>query len=333
MKLLINIPDSGEQNGFLTAETKAYLESEMDVVYNESSRQLKEAEYAELIRGCDVVMTGWGSPPLTEAVLRQGTPKLLAHVGGTVADYMTDAAYEAGVRVLSGNAHFAESVAEGTLAYMLSALRSIPTEVSALRSGEWRPEYFRKTEGLLDQTVGIIGFGTISRYLIEMLRPFRVKLKIYSSYKIDEEYLSAHGAEQAEIDEIFASCKIVSLHSALNEKTRGMIRGRHLDLMADGSIFINTARGAIVAESEMAEVLSRRDIRAFLDVFTEEPLPVESPLRSLPNVYLAPHHAGPTEDRRPFIGRAVAEDVVRFVHGEPLTLEIPYHRAKTMTKH
>ena len=333
MKLLVTIPELGEQNGFLTKETKAFLEENFEVVYNPHDRQLTEREYAELIVGCDVVVTGWGSPALSETVLSSRVPKLLAHVGGTVADYMSDAAYERGVRVLSGNRHFAESVAEGALAYMLSSLRSIPTEVEALRRGEWRPDSFRKTEGLLDQTVGLIGFGTISQFLIEMLRPFRAKLKIYSSYEIDAQYLSERGATQASIDEIFSECKIVSLHSALNAKTRGMIRGRHFELMQDGAIFINTARGAIVAEDEMREVLKRRDIRAFLDVFSEEPLPENDELRSLGNVYLAPHHAGPTEDRRPFIGRAVAEDAVRFSKGEPLLLEIPYHRAKTMTKH
>lgn len=333
MKLLVTIPNGGTLNGFLTEETKKYLEENFEVVYNESAKQYTREDLKKVAKDAEIIITGWGSPSLAGDVPGTESLKFVAHVGGSVGDLVDDALYARGVRVVSGNVMYAESVAEGTFAYMMCALRGIPDEVYGMKAGHWYLPGIRASEGLFDREIGIIGFGTISKFVMQMLKPFRVKIKVYSGHPIDEEFLREVGAVQTSLEDIFSTCKIVSLHSALNERTVGMIGKEHFEMMQDGSVFINTARGAIVREDEMIEVLSRRDIRAFLDVFTREPLSADSPLRSMSNVYLMPHRAGPTLDRRPYIGRAIAEEAVRFKNGEALTLEIPRSYAGRMTKH
>jgi phosphoglycerate dehydrogenase-like enzyme len=215
----------------------------------------------------------------------------------------------------------------------MSALRRIPDDVHGMRGGMvWKNNASYGTAGILDRDIGIVGFGMISRYLIEMLKPFRAKIKIYSGYPIDKAYLEECGAEQVSLEEAF-SCSVVSLHSALSDRTRGMVGRELLNLIPEGGVFINTSRGAIVRENELIEVLKERNIFALLDVFEVEPPSLTSPLRSLPNVYPIPHRAGPTNDRRPYIGKKVAEDIIRFKNGENMLCEISSEYAKRMTKH
>ena len=103
-------------------------------------------------------------------------------------------------------------------------------------------------------------------------------------------------------------------------------------MMQEDAIFINTARGAIIRQDEMIEVLKERPkMRAVLDVFDGEPLKVDSPLRSMPNVYCIPHRGGPTIDRRKYIGMAMARELVHYVNGEPLEHEISLEAASRMT--
>jgi phosphoglycerate dehydrogenase-like enzyme len=174
--------------------------------------------------------------------------------------------------------------------------------------------------------------GAITKQLIPMLKPFRVKLKLYSGYPIDPEYLAQNNAVQASLEEIFSTCKIVSIHSALNERTKGMIGKEHFDLLQDGAVFINTARGAIIREDEMIEALQEKRFMAVLDVYAKEPPEVDTPLRQLKNVYCMPHVGGPTNDRAPIIAMRLADDIQRFAAGEPLQHEITGSYAKRMTK-
>lgn len=331
MKLFVSIPDGTEvMSTFLSRDVKKYLEERFEIVYSSLERQIRTEEIALYAGDADAIMTGWGHPMITGEALENTAIKLIVHTGGTVGSLVDQTVYERGVRVISGNNMYADSVAEGVLAYMFTALRKIPDYVNSVRNGGWRlgADY---SEGLLDQTVGIVGMGAISKRVIKLLKPFDVSLKLYSGHPIDPVFLEENNAVQASLEEIFSSCKIVSLHSAMNEKTRGMIGKEHFDLLQDGSLFINTARGRIVREEEMIEALKENRFRALLDVYYEEPLALDSELRNLPNVYCMPHMAGPTIDRRPFITKRLADNMVMFEQGKEMNLEISAEYAKRMT--
>ena len=333
MKVFVSVPQNSRvMDRFFKKQTIEYLAERFEVVYSPLDRQLKAEEIAEYAGDADVIMTGWGHPMMDGKAMENTSIKLIAHTGGSVADYVNDEVYESGVRVISGNELYAESVAEGALAYMLAALRKIPDYTGEVRKGGWRLPGPDMSQGILDQTIGIIGVGAISRHLIKMLKPFRVKLKLYSGYPIDETFLRKNNAVQASLEEIFATCRIVSLHSALNDRTRGMIGKEHFDLLQDGAVFVNTARGAIIREEEMMEALKEKRFHAVLDVFCIEPLEEDSPLRTMENVYCMPHMGGPTADRTPMITMRLTDEIVRFSKGEPLQYEISNEYAKRMTK-
>lgn len=328
MKLLVSMQSEG--NTFLPDAVKAYLEERFDVEYASEDVLMFGETFRERIKDIDVMLTGWGHPMITYDMIKDSRVKIIAHTGGSVGSLVDLSLYDHGIRVLSGNDLYAESVAEGTIAYMLTGLRRIPYYVQDVKNGGWRGDGFF-SEGLLDQTVGIVGLGTISRYLIKLLKVFRAKIKIYSSYPIDEEYLKENNVSQASIEEIFSTCKIVSIHSAMNEKTKGMIGREHFDLLQDGALFINTARGAVIREDEMIEALKENRFSAVLDVFCTEPLDADSKLRSLENVYCVPHMGGPTLDRRPVVTMRLADNILKIANNEPAELEISKAAASRMT--
>ena len=333
MKVFVAIPRTvNAWRRFMTEEARAYLEERFDVSYFPLDRQIKPEEIARYAKDADVIMTGWGHPMIDSCALEGTSIKLIAHTGGSVADYVAQDIFEKGVKVISGNEMYAQSVAEGVVGYMLLGLRKLVDYVEDTRAGYWHSERCAPAEGLLEQTVGLVGMGAITKNLIPMLKPFGVKLKLYSGYPIDPEYLAANNAVQASIEEIFATCKVVSIHSALNERTKGMIGKEHFDLLQDGAIFLNTARGAIVREEEMIEALKENRFMAVLDVYCKEPLDLDSPLRRLKNVYCIPHQGGPTSDRTPAVTMRLADDVLRFGEGKPLQYEIKAEYAKRMTK-
>ena len=332
MKLLVTIPDGVTKEEFLTGETLALLEDNFEVTYNGLGRNYTQEEMYLAAENADIVLTGWGSPSFIGGPFEKcKSLKLIAHTAGSVADLVDENIYAHGIRVISGNRYFAESVAEGTIAYMMTALRRIPDDVRDMKNGVLWKNAERLTGGLLGRDVGIVGFGMISKYVIEMLKPFGAKVKIYSAYPIDKDFLEKTGAVQVSLPEVFG-CSIVSVHSALSERTRGMIGKELLELMPNGAIFINTSRGAIVKENELIEELKKNRIFALLDVFENEPPELDSPLRSLDNVYPIPHRAGPTNDRRSYIGRQVALDIISFKNGEELKCEITSGYAKRMTR-
>ena len=333
MKVFVSIPKTGNvAKTFLTDEVRELMASLFEVEYSDLERNITQDEFKAAVKDADVVMTGWGHPQITYDMVKGTNIKAIAHTGGSVGSLVTPDIYDIGIMVMSGNLMYADCVAEGTIAYMLMALRRIPDYIENVRNGDWRTEA-SMWDGLLDRTVGIVGVGTISRIVIRMLQPFRVKIKVFSHYKIEPEFLEKYGAEAATLDEIFSTCDVVSVHSALNDENRGLIGKRYFEMLKDGSLFLNTSRGRVIDEEALIEELEKNRFRAVLDVFWKEPLATDSKLRSLKNVYCIPHMAGPTLDRRKYITKALIDDMRAFFNGaEKLDLEISEEFAKRMTK-
>ena len=178
MKLLVTAPQGVIRESFLPKQVRDRLESVAEVEYNTLSRNWTPEELRDRLHGVDVALTGWGTTLFDETVLAGADRlRLIAHTGGSVTPVMSDAAYDRGIRVISGNEMYAESVAESVIAYALTALRKIPDYLERTRNGGWY-ENGEVWEGLLDQTVGIIGFGMTSRHLFRMGKAFRLKFKV-----------------------------------------------------------------------------------------------------------------------------------------------------------
>lgn len=334
MKLYITIPEGELRQSFLSTEALSCLVEHFNISYNDTGRNLTEEELAEAARDYDVLVTGWGTANLKRAGLTEkGTRlKLLVHTGGSVGDLVDGTAYDNGVTVISANRIFAESTAEGALAFILAGLRHLPEDIMSMKcSSYWDSPH--KTAGLFGRDIGIVGVGAVSRSLMRYLKPFRAHLRVYDTYEVEEELLRDVGAEQCSLEDVLSKSSVVSLHAALTECTRGMIGERELSMLQDGTLLVNTSRGAIIDERALERELAKGRIRAVLDVFEKEPLAADSPLRRMDNVYLVPHKAGPTYDLRRYIGVCLAKDAVRYVKGERLEYEISKESASRMTRH
>jgi phosphoglycerate dehydrogenase-like enzyme len=330
MNILVTVPAKGGEifDSFVPPAVQKRLAEIGNIEYNETAENYTREELRERLKGKDAVITGWGTAKIDGGVLNGGV-RIIAHTGGTVQSVADETAYDAGVKIISGNDIYAESVAESVVAYALAALRRIPDYVSGMRNGEW--DNSSVWEGLLDKKIGLVGYGMTVRHLIKMLRPFRCEFFVCSSHISDEE-LRENGLKKASLDEIFENCDIVSLHSAMTPKNYRLINRGFLEKLTPEKILINTARGGIIDEEAMTEMLARGRFRAVLDVFEREPLPEGHPLTKLENAYLIPHRAGPTYDRRKYVTLGLLDDIENFFSGKPLKLEITREYAGYMTR-
>lgn len=331
MNILVTHPKGEVRDTFFSKEVIEKLNSMRNIVWNDKTRNFTKEELAEKLRDIDVCITGWGCPQFDSFVLEKADKfKLLAHTGGSVANVASEALYDKGVKVISGNDIYAESVAEGVITYILCSLREIPYYSSKMKRGEWRDNNF-KNQGLLDKTVGLIGFGAVSRHLVKLLSPFRCFIKVYDPF-ISSEIIKGYGAKSCTLEEVLKESDIISLHIPQTQNTYHMFNEKLLSMIGDDTLLINTARGSIIDEEALICQLKKGRFKAVLDVYEIEPLPQDSELKNLENVILIPHMAGPTADRRSYVTLKILEDIERFVHGKSLLMEIPKKYGLSMTK-
>lgn len=268
----------------------------------------------------EVLLTGWGAPPVDEAALRK-MPKLatILHTAGSVKHHVTSACWERGIAVSSSVEENAGPVAEYTLAAIFFAQKRV-LEVSraycaARRSEPWAGLF--PSMGNYRRTVGIIGASRIGRRVIDLLRPFDFEVLLADPY-VSAEEAARLGVRLVGLDELFASSDTVSLHAPDLPETKGMVSRRRLASMRDGAVFINTARGALVdAEALTHELVSGR-LHAVIDVTEPEVLPAESPLYDLPNVLLTPHIAGSVGDELTRLIDHALDELERVAAGQEL---------------
>lgn len=165
-------------------------------------------------------------------------------------------------------------------------------------------------------TVGVIGYGAIAREFIRLLQPFACEVRIFSEF-LTQEDATKIGAKIGTLAEVLAA-DIVSLHRGLSDRTRHSFGKDEIALLRSGTILINTSRGPIIDEPALIARLKLGDIFACLDVFEEEPLPKNSPLRMLPNVFLTSHISGVTKQTFGNAPTVVVKKVLAYLDGEKL---------------
>jgi phosphoglycerate dehydrogenase-like enzyme len=331
LNILFTLEKGETRDVYFPAQSIEALKGLGIVSFNEKDRPFSEAELASQITGMDVCLTHWGCPTFTEYVLEKADRlKLIVHAAGSVADLVTKQVYDLGIQVCSANTIMAKYVAEGVLAYILAGLRWIPQHAFDLQyKNLWRKRVI-ESKSLIGAKVGLVGLGTIGRFLLDLLKPFDVQIKLYDPYLSQDSLREYSNVELASLDEVLLWGDIISIHASLTQETRRMITADKLGLIKDEALFVNTARGAIVDELALSKELRRGRFRAVLDVYETEPLPNESPLRNLENVILLPHVAGISV--REQMSYAMIEEIERYSKGEPLLNEIPFGRFRLMTK-
>ncbi|MBC7785408.1 MAG: hydroxyacid dehydrogenase [Burkholderiales bacterium] len=298
------------------------ITSQVEIIAEPQTRE-SIARTPELLGPVDYIFSGWGMPTTDRSFLAQA-PRLEAifYAAGATGGWITDEVWRRGITVTSAISANSTAVAEYTLATVLMSLKH--AWPLARQTREQRRFVGRNgAPGCYGSVVGIISLGEIARQLIALLKPFDLKLIAYDPF-VSDDSAAALGVERVSLADLFTRADVVSVHTPVFPETLGMITGKLLQTMKHGATLINTARGCIVREAEMISVLSRRpDLQAVLDVTDpiEPPVP-ESPLYTLPNVFLTPHIAGSVGSECRRMGRYMVEELQRYQAGEPLKWQV-----------
>ncbi|WP_134740092.1 D-2-hydroxyacid dehydrogenase family protein [Nocardioides sp. 503] len=271
------------------------------------------------LAGASVVVVMRERTPLTRELLeRLPHLRLVVTSGMRNASIDLEACRERGVAVC-GTASGSAPPVELTWALILGLVRHLTTESAAFREGgPWQ-----RTVGvdLAGATLGVVGLGRLGTRVAEVGRAFGMDLLAWSPHLTDERAAEAGVRRAGSLLELMGSSDVVTLHLVLSESTRGLVGAAELAAMRPAARLVNTSRAGLVDTDALVEVLRRGAIAGVgLDVFDEEPLPVDHPLRSLPQVLATPHlgyvSAG---NYRTYFTEAV-EDVAAWRAGEPVRL-------------
>ena len=232
----------------------------------------------------------------------------------------TVAAREHGVTVTNVPAYSTESVAQMVFAHLLTVTNRTEHYALQNRQGRWTasPDFCYWDTPLTElagKTFGIVGLGNIGRRVAQIAQAFGMQVKALTSKRADE--LPA-GVKKVELRELLATADVLSLHCPLTDTTRHLMNAQTLSLMKSTAILINTGRGPLVCDADVAEALQSGRLAAYCaDVLTEEPPRSDNPLISLPNAYFTPHVAWATREARIRLLQVAIDNVRAFVEGSP----------------
>ena len=269
-----------------------------------------QEEVARLLPDVDIVIGDW-SPSLR--LLEPGPRVCFVQQPSVGTDGIDlDAFAAAGVPVANCAGANSTSVAEWCLSATLALLRGTVEGDASVRRGEWKQTSMGGRE-LAGSTVGVIGMGAIGRRTAALFGAFGCDVRYWSRNRHDDA-----PAQWAELDDLLAASDVVVVVIALGPLTRGLLDEARLARMKPGALLVNGARGEVVDEAALVAALESGHVGgAALDVFTVEPLPADSPLRSAPRVLLSPHMAGSTvQAAMRIVGQATA-NLSRVLDGQP----------------
>lgn len=222
------------------------------------------------------------------------------------------AATEMGIAVANSPEWCSEDVADHAAALIVAVSRRLHLVDHHIRAGGWPIQEYRKFHRLQTLTIGFVGFGRIGRATARKLSGFQFRYLVYDPYLSADEVRSL-GAIPVDLDTLLAEADVVTSHAPLTAETRGMLGEAEFRTMKPSAFFVNTSRGPIQDEAALTRALTEGWLAgAGLDVFEKEPLPVDSPLRSLPNTLLTSHMAGYSEDALVDIRREMCDTAIEW---------------------
>jgi D-3-phosphoglycerate dehydrogenase len=259
-----------------------------EVAVVDVTERLEEDELIRLLPGAHGIICG--DDRISARVLAFATELRVISKWGTGIDSIDVAeAHRRGIVVCNTPNAFSEPLADTVMGYVLLAVRQLDRMNADMHAGLWRKPQLR---ALCEQTLGIVGVGHCGRAIARRAAAFGMRLVGADIVEIDPDVRASSGLTQVPLETLLREADIVSLNCTLNPTSHHLLNRHTLSLMKPAAFLINTCRGAVVDERALEEALLSGGLAgAALDVFEEEPLPVRSRLRSLPNCWLAPHNA------------------------------------------
>jgi phosphoglycerate dehydrogenase-like enzyme len=254
--------------------------------------------------------------PFPRSVLeRLPNLRLLVTTGMRNAAIDLDAARDVGVTVC-GTGGGAFEAAEHTWALLMAAARRLDVEIQNIRDGGWMTTLGTSLQG---RTLGLVGLGRLGGRVAEYGRAFGMDVVAWSRNLTDDRCAEVGARRAGSLEHLLAESDFVSLHLVLGDRSRGLIGRRELGLMKPTAWLVNTSRGPLCDEAALLQAVRGGTIAgAALDVFAQEPLPADHPLRTEPNVIATPHVGYVTEQAYGQRYTEAVEDVVGFLDGSPL---------------
>jgi len=263
-------------------------------------------------------IVGRSATRISEELLRKAKKlKVVGRAGVGVDNIALDMATELGIAVINAPAGNTVAVAELFFGVMIGLLRHLPHATQSMREGKWDRSQLLGSE-LKGRTLGIVGVGRIGSEIGARAQAFCMEVVGFDPYIADDRFRALRVRRAATLEALLEEADIVTVHTPLNEETKGLIGRREIALMRPGGIVANLARGGIVDDQALMAALDSGHLRgAALDVYQAEPLALDHPIRQAPNVVLTPHIGASTAEAQ----RNVAVDVCRAVrdallHGE-----------------
>ena len=285
--------------------------------------KLSDSDLAEAIQSSDSEVLIVRSTRVTETdLVASERLALVIRAGAGVSSIDLDTASGRGIYVANCPGKNAAAVAELTIAHLLNLDRRVTDNVIALRDGRWNKREFSQARGLRGRTLAVLGVGTIGREVIRIARNFGMRVVAWSRSLTPEaaEALDVRWARTPE--EAAEGADAVTVHLALSDDTRGRIGASVFEAMRPDGYFINTSRGEVVVEADLARAVADRGLRAGLDVFHNEPATAtgtfSNTLAASPGVYGTHHIGASTLEAVESVGHEVVRIVRAYVHGRPI---------------
>ena len=279
-------------------------------------------EILKRIGDAEIVLTN--KTPLDEHVI--STAPNLKYIGVTATGYNvidTEAATKANIPVTNIPTYGTDAVAQFTFALLLEITSHVGLHNQLVHDGRWssNPDFTFWAKPLMElqgKTLGLIGFGSIAKKVAEIGHAFSMNIIFYNHRPKTD---LPNYVKQLSLEELYQQSDIISLHVPQTPETTEMINQKAISQMKDGVILINTARGGLISEKDVADALNDGKIAAAgVDVVQKEPIPADSPLLSAKNCYITPHIAwAPRETRNRLLG-IVVDNLQAFLNGEKLNV-------------
>src|SRR6266496_1247274 len=270
---------------------------------------LNERELVELIPPFSAVVVR-SQTKVTAAILNAGDKlRVVGRAGVGVDNVDVETATRRGIVVLNAPGGNTVSTAEHAFSLLLSVARKIPQADANVRGKNWDKKNFEGVE-LYNKTLGIIGMGRIGSELSRRAIAFGMRVVAYDPYLSATRARSLQVELVDDLDDLLTSADFISLHTPLTAETRHLLDFDRLKKTKRGVRVINCARGGLIDEEALANALQDQHVAgAALDVFEVEPLPVNSPLRSAPNLILTPHLGASTSEAQESVGIEIAQSI------------------------
>ena len=286
------------------------------------------ADWTDALRGYAAVISAGEKFPASVFEELKGSLRLVSRYGVGTDEIDKAAAAKCGVAVCNAAGTLSTAVAECAVGMILCLLRRLPDADREVRANDWSRFYESKVGTQIEgKTVGLFGFGDIAQALAKMLRGFDCRVIAYD-LRWNADAAERYGVAFADPDTLRRESDILSLHVPSTPQTDGMVDLAFLKSMKPGAVLINTARGRLIVEEDLAFALRTGILRAAaLDVYCPEPPEPDNPLLSLSNVLLLPHCGAGTAECLERAGLAAMENTISFLSGNPVrTILNPEYR-------